>query len=667
VTLSAAGPLVSVLMEDGSASQTARRVAARRLDYPRIETPYGDPAADLALARDIAEGLTPPREDRLGDYLRGRTAFFDRVVVTSIGRRIRQIVVGGAGYDGRAFRYAKRGVRWFEVDHPATQADKLNRMSGLGIDTRHVGFVAADFAADQIAGPLTTAGLDPRRPALFLLEGVAVYLEPAVLGRVLRQFREVTVTGSPLAISVSLAAADPAARERFEASIAALGEPPRQVLTPADAERLLASHGWRIEQGRDRLRAAGLLLARATEAPFPLPERSRPAPRTTRASPQDATPARPAPSQVAGPLPLAALLSQALVAFTIECDNEAEHLLPHHTTDLGPSPGAPGRPGSGMPWLTSLVMWANCLRFLPDDGTTVGDLRRLARTGTNLDGMRRWGYVTYTPDPGRGKRPRDDTLMRPTASGRRARDVWAGTGEVVEHRWRERFGPGTVDELRSALGGVVAGLDSGLPDCLPILHYGLFTRLDQDTAPAADDSVPPAALPLWALFSKPLLAFAVEFEQDREVSLAICANVLRVLPAPAGALRPRDIPALSGVSKESIAMALGFLRARHLVTEEPDPSGPRGKVIRLTEKGGAAQRAYDELGGAIEASWRTRFGAERIGALRASLEQLALGDPSPLLSGLQPYPDNWRAKVRPPSVLPHYPMILHRGGYPDGS
>jgi hypothetical protein len=144
------------------------------------------------------------------------------------------------------------------------------------------------------------------------------------------------------------------------------------VLTPAEAERLLASHGWRAEQGRDRLRAAGLLLARATEAPLPLPERSRPSPRTSRTSSQDATPARPAPSQAAGTLPLAALLSQALVAFTIECDNEAEHLLPHHTTDHGPSQGAPGGPASGMPWLTSLAMWGNCLRFLPDDGTTVG-------------------------------------------------------------------------------------------------------------------------------------------------------------------------------------------------------------------------------------------------------------------------------------------------------
>jgi hypothetical protein len=38
-----------------------------------------------------------------------------------------------------------------------------------------------------------------------------------------------------------------------------------------------------------------------------------------------------------------------------------------------------------------------------------------------------------------------------------------------------------------------------------------------------------------------------------------------------------------------------------------------------------------------------------------------------LLAGLEPYPDNWRAKIRKPTELPHFPMVLHRGGYPDGS
>ena len=106
-------------MREGTASHTARNVAARRLEFARIEAAYGDPAADDALTSDVADGLIP-EHNRMHEYLRARTAFFDRVVVTALDRGVSQVVIGGAGYDGRAFRYAKPGVRWFEVDHPAT-------------------------------------------------------------------------------------------------------------------------------------------------------------------------------------------------------------------------------------------------------------------------------------------------------------------------------------------------------------------------------------------------------------------------------------------------------------------------------------------------------------------------------------------------------------------
>ena len=140
----------------------------------------------------------------MGEYIRARTAFFDRVVVAALNAEMSQVVVGAAGYDGRSLRYAKPGVRWFEVDHPATQGDKVERLARLGIDAGHVGFVAADFTKDPVASLLAQAGLDARRPALFLFEGIAVYLEDSVTESVLAQFREVTVAGSLLAISVSV-------------------------------------------------------------------------------------------------------------------------------------------------------------------------------------------------------------------------------------------------------------------------------------------------------------------------------------------------------------------------------------------------------------------------------------------------------------------------------
>ena len=90
-------------------------------------------------------------------------------------------------------------------------------------------------------------------------------------------------------------------------------------------------------------------------------------------------------------------------------------------------------------------------------------------------------------------------------------------------------------------------------------------------------------------------------------------------------------------------------------------------MLRATAAGLRAREIWRPLPALIERRWHERFGAAVTGALRASLEPLAGGQPPPLFGGLEPYPDNWRASVRRPGTLPHFPMVLHRGGYPDGS
>ena len=77
--------------------------------------------------------------------------------------RMGRVVVAGAGYDGRALCYAKPGVRWFEIDHPATQADKVARIARLAIPTPHLTFVAADFANDDVGGAPGRATTAKRR------------------------------------------------------------------------------------------------------------------------------------------------------------------------------------------------------------------------------------------------------------------------------------------------------------------------------------------------------------------------------------------------------------------------------------------------------------------------------------------------------------------------
>jgi len=234
-------------VKDGQVSVTAQRVAAHRLTFDRLLAPYGDPAADEALARDVA-ATADVAPGPMCDYLRARTRFFDTEVTGALDQGCPQVVIGAAGYDGRALRYAKPGVRWFEVDHPATQQDKRSRLDRLGIDSAHIRFVAADFAADPVADLLLSAGLDPRLRSLFLLEGVAVYLERPVLRALLQHLRRVAGDGSALVISLSLStgSADQAARRAaFQEAVAAVGEPAWSVLEEANASAFLEAAGWR--------------------------------------------------------------------------------------------------------------------------------------------------------------------------------------------------------------------------------------------------------------------------------------------------------------------------------------------------------------------------------------------------------------------------------------
>ena len=364
------------------------------------------------------------------------------------------------------------------------------------------------------------------------------------------------------------------------------------------------------------------------------------------------------PGSAAAGVPLSTLLSQALVAFTIEFDNEFERRMPHRTTSHGSTAGS--RQG---PWLVSLLMYSNCMRFVSDQGVTVRELERKARTRTNWNGMERWGYITVQPDPAdrRPKPPRSDWIVRPTPKGQRAKEVWRPLFDEIEKRWQARFGEERIERLRESLRAVTRQLDIELPDCLPILGYGLFSKTpdQKKAAPAATEDGYSLSLP--ALLSRVLLAFAIEFETESALSLAISANILRVLDEKG--VPVRDLPRVTGVSKEAISMAAGILQKSRVAVVEPDQTGGRAKIMRLTPHGRTAQEHYRQLLSVMEERWQARFGKKTILQLKETLQELA----GQLIEGLEPYPDGWRAAVRKPDTLPHYPMVLHRGGFPDGS
>jgi hypothetical protein len=145
-------------------------------------------------------------------------------------------------------------------------------------------------------------------------------------------------------------------------------------------------------------------------------------------------------------LPLSALLSHVLVAYTIEFDNEFEQQMPHRTTNHGATPGA-----HHAPWLVSMVMWSNFMQFVPPDGISVRELRRLlGRTHKSMQVWltrigKWWGYVTVEPD-----------LVRPTNAGLQAQAVWRPLTALIEKRWQGRFGMKEIGHLRECLWAVAA-------------------------------------------------------------------------------------------------------------------------------------------------------------------------------------------------------------------
>ena len=303
-------------------------------------------------------------------------------------------------------------------------------------------------------------------------------------------------------------------------------------------------------------------------------------------------------------LPLPTLLSQALVAFTVEFDNEFEHRIPHRTKDR--------LVRGGGPWLVSQAMWANFMRFVRPDGTPLRELAVEARL-TNLRGLERWGYVKVEPDPAdrRPRPPRGDWIVRPTTRGRAAQEVWRPLGPVIEERWAERFGRAAVDHLRGALDAILARADVALPAYLPVLGYGLWTHLpaaprNAATRPVADDT---GAGDLSAPLAGVLLLYALDAEPEARLSLAIGSNLLRMLDETG--VPVRDLPRLTGVSKESIAVATGFMAKRGLVAMEPLPA-PNARITFASPRR-ARRSAIASPGRSALSTRGGRPASERIG------------------------------------------------------
>jgi methyltransferase (TIGR00027 family) len=240
-------------MRPGRASFTARWIASMRAQQARTRpsTPTGDPEAEARLYRNIGWFFSVPGRSPFDMDL--RTRFIDAEVARAIGLGVEQIVVVGAGYDGRALRFGGGSTRWFEVDYPATQTDKRQRLSALGIEMPQVTFVGIDLLQDDLDAALAAAGHHPGLRSLFICEGLLTYLTLDAIASLLGVLGQRAAQGSTLLLNVRvhLAAGSltRALRAPFDGLLAAIGERKRSRFEPGDIEKLLTITNWQLVRG----------------------------------------------------------------------------------------------------------------------------------------------------------------------------------------------------------------------------------------------------------------------------------------------------------------------------------------------------------------------------------------------------------------------------------
>jgi methyltransferase (TIGR00027 family) len=177
------------------ASATALGVAAMRAVHQvHDERPHilDDPLSQRLLDPEVQAGLlADPDRKRDHPLARGlrsnvvvRSRYAEGHMDCAARRGVRQLVVLGAGFDTFAYRQPvwARDCWVFEIDHPASQAEKRTRLERAGISVPpNVALVGVDFELTSLAEGVSTSRFDLARPSVFSWLGVTMYLtRPAI-------------------------------------------------------------------------------------------------------------------------------------------------------------------------------------------------------------------------------------------------------------------------------------------------------------------------------------------------------------------------------------------------------------------------------------------------------------------------------------------------------
>ena len=181
-----------------------------------------------------------------------RAAYTERALKAAVLTGTKQYVILGAGLDTFAFRepefLSKHSV--FEVDHPLTQADKLERITRAGWTVPdNLTFVPLDFTKDGLAERLIAAGFAPSAKSFFSWLGVTYYLSAEAIDAMLSALSSLCADGSTLVFDYPDENFFDAPERRVQNTIMmakAGSEPMQSAFSYSGLEKLLEKHGFLI-------------------------------------------------------------------------------------------------------------------------------------------------------------------------------------------------------------------------------------------------------------------------------------------------------------------------------------------------------------------------------------------------------------------------------------
>jgi methyltransferase (TIGR00027 family) len=245
-------------MDELTASRTAlatslMRAAHTRLDpQPIIDDSWGDrlvPESVREMIRHAAiqgmDGAARRRAmaapEKIVDASLRRSPAYENVITRSrytedalqaaVSRGVGQYVLVGAGFDSFVLRrppYAAN-LQIFEIDHPATQDLKLQRIRQLGIslpDSVH--FIASDLSTESVAAALARSSFRSNQASFFSWLGVTMYLTRAANLATLRAISACALPGSELVLTYvdeRLLDSTSEAFQALQSRVTSMGEP----------------------------------------------------------------------------------------------------------------------------------------------------------------------------------------------------------------------------------------------------------------------------------------------------------------------------------------------------------------------------------------------------------------------------------------------------------